>query len=280
MARFRDENTEAIRQWIDDIPNETWSLACDEGGRRFGHMTTNLSEAVNKVLKGARNLPITALVKFTYTRLVSYFVNRLGRARAELAKGNVYCQIVMEKLQENQAKSCAQRVTRFDHQRSRFEVQEPLNPVTQRGGMKWKVDLINGVCECGRWKAYRYPCSHVIASCAHVAVDFYQFVDPAYSIENVAQAYQFEWFPIGNDLNMPPRMGPRIVPDPATKRGKGRPRSTRIRNEMDLVETGPSQHRCGQCGQRGHNRAGCPSLHASVNATMNDLFGDDNVYDP
>ena len=62
LEKFRQTNPE-IQRWIDSIPKKKWSQAYDVGGRRYGHMTTNLSEAVYKVLKGARNMPITALVK-------------------------------------------------------------------------------------------------------------------------------------------------------------------------------------------------------------------------
>ncbi|RYR13648.1 hypothetical protein Ahy_B04g070530 isoform C [Arachis hypogaea] len=48
--------------------SRTYALAFD-GGYRWGHMTTNLVECINSVLKGARNLPITALVKATFYRL-------------------------------------------------------------------------------------------------------------------------------------------------------------------------------------------------------------------
>ena len=37
-------------------------------------MTTNISEVFNSVLKGARSLPLTALVQLTFFRLNSYFV--------------------------------------------------------------------------------------------------------------------------------------------------------------------------------------------------------------
>ena len=37
-------------------------------------MTTNISEAFNSVLKGARSLLVTALVQLTFFRLNSYFV--------------------------------------------------------------------------------------------------------------------------------------------------------------------------------------------------------------
>nr|KYP39208.1 hypothetical protein KK1_039494 [Cajanus cajan] len=49
---FRDVSPE-ICWWTNDISLEKWAIAHDEEGRRYGHMTTNLSEAVNKVLKGA-----------------------------------------------------------------------------------------------------------------------------------------------------------------------------------------------------------------------------------
>ena len=51
-------NVEA-RNWLEQIPLEKWALSHD-GGRRYEIMTTNMSEVFNSVLKGARNLPITA----------------------------------------------------------------------------------------------------------------------------------------------------------------------------------------------------------------------------
>ena len=57
-----------VKAWIGKISKEKWTMAYDKEGRRYGHMTTNLSECVNKVFKGCRNVPITALVKSTYSR--------------------------------------------------------------------------------------------------------------------------------------------------------------------------------------------------------------------
>ncbi|XP_068466322.1 uncharacterized protein [Phaseolus vulgaris] len=54
--------------WIDRIPLEKWTQAYD-GGKRYGHMTTNLAKWINFMLKGARSLPISALVK-TFIDLV------------------------------------------------------------------------------------------------------------------------------------------------------------------------------------------------------------------
>ena len=74
MTKIRRINSEA-QQWLEAIPLEIWTLSHD-GGRRYGIITTNMSEVFNNVLKGARNLPITTLVQLTFFRLNSYFVAR------------------------------------------------------------------------------------------------------------------------------------------------------------------------------------------------------------
>ena len=47
-------NSEALH-WLEAIPFQLWALSHD-GGRRYGIMTTNISEVFNSVLKGARSL--------------------------------------------------------------------------------------------------------------------------------------------------------------------------------------------------------------------------------
>jgi len=67
LEKFR-QLSPAIETWIDRISKDKWMMAYDREGRRYDHMTTNLSECINKVLKDCRNIPITALVKSTYSR--------------------------------------------------------------------------------------------------------------------------------------------------------------------------------------------------------------------
>lgn len=40
-----------------------WAQAYDAGGCRYGIMTMNISEVLNKVLKGVRGLPVSAIVE-------------------------------------------------------------------------------------------------------------------------------------------------------------------------------------------------------------------------
>ena len=60
MATIWRINSEA-QKWLEVIPLQLWVLSHD-GGRRYGIMKTNMSEVFNSVLKGARSLPLTALV--------------------------------------------------------------------------------------------------------------------------------------------------------------------------------------------------------------------------
>ena len=53
------------QRWLKAIPLKKWALSHD-GGRRYGKMTTNMSEVFNSVFKGARSLLVTTLVELTF----------------------------------------------------------------------------------------------------------------------------------------------------------------------------------------------------------------------
>ncbi|KAL5164930.1 Spermidine hydroxycinnamoyl transferase [Glycine soja] len=258
LEKFR-QLSPAIARWIDRISKEKWSMAYDTSGRRYGHMTTNLSECVNKVLKDCRSIPITALVKSTYSRCRKYFVDRGRQAQRQLREGQVYCSKLVTELRKNQEQACSHIVRVYDIHSTRFEVEETFNPITQRGGQKWAVNLNGHYCQCGRYSALHYPCSHIIAACGYVSMNYYQYIDVVYTNEHILKAYSAQWWPLGNEAAIPPSDEAwTLIPDPTTIRAKGRPKSTRIRNEMDWVE--PSDHRkkCSRCGAEGHNRRRCP----------------------
>ncbi|KAL9678454.1 hypothetical protein QQ045_016298 [Rhodiola kirilowii] len=65
-----------VRTWLRNVDVHLWSLAMDTGGMRWGSMTTNASESFNSVLKHGRDLPISALVMFTFKQLNKYFNTR------------------------------------------------------------------------------------------------------------------------------------------------------------------------------------------------------------
>nr|KYP55802.1 hypothetical protein KK1_002027 [Cajanus cajan] len=103
----RDTNAEAA-QWLDNFLREKWTLAWDNG-RRWGHMTTNLVECINSVLKKTRNLPIYSMVMAIYTRCNKFFVQRGREVDAMINTGHVYLEIASKTIQDAQSKANTHR---------------------------------------------------------------------------------------------------------------------------------------------------------------------------
>ncbi|KAL5170571.1 hypothetical protein HKD37_11G032253 [Glycine soja] len=254
LEKFR-QLSPTIATWIDRISKEKWTMAYDRERRRYCHMTTNLSECINKVLKDCRNISITTLVKSTYSRCQNYFVDRDRQAQRQLNEGQVYCSKIVKELRKNQEQACSHIVRVYDIHSTRFEVEETFNLITQHGEQKWAINLNGHYCQCGKYSALHYPCSHIIAACGYVSMNYYQYIDVVYTNKHILKAYSAQWWPLENKAAIPPSDDAwTLIPNPTTIRAKGRPKSTRIRNEMDWLE--PSEHRqkCSRCGVEGHNR--------------------------
>ena len=124
-------------------------------------------------------------------------------------------------------------------------------------------------CTCGKWEANKIPCSHLIAVCAKYNHDATEFMDRFYHVEERYHSYEPIFQPLKDRLEWSEPQERRIVmPNPRLIREKGRPKSTRIRNEMDdndrelptslWIKNGPKS-KCGLCHQEGHNHRRCPT---------------------
>ncbi|XP_016172830.1 uncharacterized protein LOC107615243 [Arachis ipaensis] len=213
---LRSENP-AMCDWANRIEYSLWTQNCDEG-RRFGHMTTNISECVNSILKGVRNLPVCSLVKAIYGRLAELFVRKGKEAEAQLE----------------------------------------TTPTGSFSLGSYRVSLGSQTCDCGYFQALHYPCPHVLACCAYSRITWQPYVHQVYRLCSVSSVYQMGFSPPIPEGFWPPYAGPTVIPDPNKRRARdGRPRSTRIRTNMD--EADPNRpKRYGLCRQPGHTRRSCP----------------------
>ncbi|RYR52810.1 hypothetical protein Ahy_A06g027678 [Arachis hypogaea] len=215
------ERGEAYTNWLNRIPREQYALAFD-GGYRWGHMTTNLVECINSVLKGARNLPITALVKATFYRLNELFTRKRVKAEARISAGHVFFDVVTSKLHANQLASGNIQVSCFDRLNEVFKVRE------MPSGLEFAVDLRGLRCDCGEFQ-----------------------------MDQIRRVYRARFKPLGNPTTWPAYNGPQFVPNPYLRRvTKGRPKMTRFLNEMDTRML-RRPRRCRLCGAEGHSRSRC-----------------------
>ncbi|XP_075659309.1 uncharacterized protein LOC142629237 [Castanea sativa] len=212
---------------------EQWTLSHD-GGHRYGAMTTNMSECFNRVLKGARGLPISALVDYIWCKLVAYFNDRRTKILGDIEHGQEFSKHAMEKYEANYKKGTKLYVRPFNQQNGVYQVCTTHNPHKSDGGdHSHEVRLLENTCTYGKWEIYKISCSHVIAICIREHVDAMMYIDPCYTLQQRLATYSHE-FCVSKDKSLWWKVaGPKLYSDPEMLREKGRPMSTRIRNEMD-----------------------------------------------
>ena len=210
--------------WFSKLDTQKWTQAYDLG-YRYGWMTTNIAECINGVLKGARMLPITALVQLTFYRCVSYFETRRAEIRARMAVGDVYTAYAIEKFRRAEAKASGHTVTIFHRIHETFEVITALHGFhMDKGRNKQVVKLNEGTCSCNKWQSFGIPCSHVLAVSAHMRIDSWQLVEKYYRLDAYASCYAPEFNPIPHESYWPYPDFPILHPDPTSMRDKRRPR--------------------------------------------------------
>ena len=230
---------------------ENWAL-CKDDGNLFHIMTTNASESFNGVLKGARSLPIKALVARTFFRSVEYLYKRREKGEGLNSKPTPKLEAKI-KARAIDARRC--RLVRF----GRYKWQ-----VINGYGEEYDV-MINDsdvTCTCRIPLLQKIPCAHVMAACSAQGFGgntaHHDFASEWYSVESYRATYDPEFNLVRDKKYWDPYNGPLILAPPV-RRLVGRPKSTRCKNVMDEHQT-PKTNRCNKCGSQGHNRKRCTSV--------------------
>ena len=257
LERIRERNEQAW-VWIDSLEKEKWAMAHD-GGCRYGHTNTNVAECVNSVLKDARRLPVVALVQYTFYNMVRYFNNRRNMYASQLASGKVFTSHCMALIEHRMKSAYRHHVTSFSRAQGIFEVKTGYCRETRKGGNTQVLCLADRHCSCGKFEAAKIPCSHALAACMAAGIDYSSYIDPVYTLQTVLKCYRSEFQPLGDETlwpTLPGDDGRVLIPDPDTKRKKGKPAGRR-RNEMDASSSSRVRQHCRRCGRAGHNRKTC-----------------------
>ncbi|XP_017620542.1 uncharacterized protein LOC108464782 [Gossypium arboreum] len=120
-----------------------------------------------------------------------------------------------------------------------LETFQVIETIGRRPGIptrSYGVDLQNKRCDYRRFQTLHYSCAHVVAACTKVSLNVEQFIDDVYTPECTFGIWEKE-FPVLPDLSTweVPSTTFELVPDKGLRRNlKGRPQSSRIRNEMDI----------------------------------------------
>ncbi|KAL4352201.1 hypothetical protein GQ457_06G022340 [Hibiscus cannabinus] len=232
------------------IPREKWLRAYD-GGHRYGHMTTNLTEVINSSLKGTRHLPITSVVKATYYRLATRFVKLSKEAMDWMVAGHIFKPELQQLFHTSAAHANAMGAICFSRHQNQFQVSEYSRPLEGIVQNNYVVDLRHRTCDCDIFQTFKYPCAHVFAACASVHFDVMTLVDPVYRLQTVFKVYRNESFPATRPMTLILHCDTDL---------HGRPHSTRIHCAEDMIvrePTGQAKH-CSICSKPDHTKKKCP----------------------
>ena len=111
---------------------DMWTESHD-GGRRFGAMTTNISQCFKGVLKGARGFPIAAMVEFTQSKLVEYFHDQHKEYLYELLESKKWSEYAFSTWDGNKCKSEKYYLKAFSNEHMIYQVVISFNMCSAGG---------------------------------------------------------------------------------------------------------------------------------------------------
>ncbi|KAL8476981.1 hypothetical protein ACS0TY_029327 [Phlomoides rotata] len=136
-------------EYLRAIDVSKWTFSHD-GGHRYGVMTTNISEAINGVLKGARRLPITAIISAIFTRSKNAFLEREEGALNLQQRNQRWPDRVLNKFNKDQELGMLHTVDLYNHSRRTAKVTARAAGTTHYH--TYRVSLSERSCNCGQWK--------------------------------------------------------------------------------------------------------------------------------
>ncbi|XP_028108994.1 uncharacterized protein LOC114307786 [Camellia sinensis] len=192
LQQIQAIDQEAIN-WVYKMNPEEWALSYD-GGHRWGVLTSNDAECFNSVLKGARNLPISAMVEFTFRRLVKYFDEMGAQAEIDVRNEFQYPRDMQKTIEDGIARANTFRLISYDRPRRVFEVQTFFRH--GRGRNTQIVRMNQPTCSCGKYEIRHYPCSHMLAVMSECGDNPFEYVDLVYRLPVYMRVWETKFNPI------------------------------------------------------------------------------------
>ncbi|KAK5835651.1 hypothetical protein PVK06_011345 [Gossypium arboreum] len=125
-----------------------WTQAYDSS-LRYSHMTSNLAECINFVLKGTHHFPITAVVRETYFCLATLFPKRAASYKGQMQEDPVWCAKVLREINKAKARANTMHIVCHDHDNLLFRVTKFDRPNQCIIGGQYHVRLRNRTSDYG-----------------------------------------------------------------------------------------------------------------------------------
>jgi hypothetical protein len=235
---------QAAKTWLQDQmeQKEKWALAYDEGGFRYGIMTTNSSESFNRVFTGVRSLPVSGIVEFSFMKCNEYFVKRWELAQRNIRKAGVWGKAATNFIKEGEELAKQQIGEPYGPHRHIYSVRG-LGGTSmggeRYGGRNYHVDLDKVECSCNIPQIMHAPCSHMITTCRMRGYNYLAlpYMSLLYLRSNTVRVWEKSFEPYLDPSQWPSYHGPDYAPNPALQKlSKGRRKKKRLKGDMDAMK--------------------------------------------
>uniref|UniRef100_K3XRI6 Zinc finger PMZ-type domain-containing protein n=1 Tax=Setaria italica TaxID=4555 RepID=K3XRI6_SETIT len=194
-------------------------LAFDEGGMRWGIMTTNYSESLNAVFKGIRSRPVSGIIEYSFKKCNAYFVDRWQKARAMLDEGYRIGKVVDDYLSEAELRSVHHLAEPYGPERMVYSIRSYGTTNIggeSHGGRHYRVDLNEVSCTYNVPQLLHLPCSHFITACKARGLNYESplYMSPLYSREHTVKIWESSFQPYLDPSQWPAYEGVGYVPNP------------------------------------------------------------------
>ncbi|KAK1559830.1 hypothetical protein Q3G72_018876 [Acer saccharum] len=241
------------RAWLEEIEPRHWSRHAFDPSIKCDHVTNNMTEAFNSMLKDFRARTYLSLMEFIRRMVMSRFQQR--KEDCNKWKNDIPL-TVNKKIVENSEES---RILKILHAgEGKYEMMGLTRAYT--------ANLLEKTCECGQWQISGVPCCHALAGIRHsyglgslggTKDNIIQFIDPSLTNSAFLRTYNSMIHPIP-DLCVWIDIEAAHVEPPPLKRKPGRPKLLRKRESHEKPKAARSGSViCGKCKQPGHNKRTC-----------------------
>uniref|UniRef100_K3YKX2 SWIM-type domain-containing protein n=1 Tax=Setaria italica TaxID=4555 RepID=K3YKX2_SETIT len=193
---LNDDAKEWLKGEMED--KDKWAQAFNEGGMRWGIMTTNYSESLNGVFKGIQSRPIAGIIEYSFEKCNAYFVNRWRNAREMLDQGYRIGKVADDYLSEAELRSVHHLVEPYGPERMVYSIRSYGTTNIggeSHGGRHYRVDLNEVSCTCNVPQLLHLPCSHFITACKARGLNYESplYMSPLYSREHTVRIWEYSF---------------------------------------------------------------------------------------
>ena len=257
INKMRSISSDAVDWLLEHAPREHW-VEFYFAGNRYGHITSNIAEALNAWLLDVREKPIIALIESHRHKIMKWFSERRQK--------DINTEGILVSTAAEQIKETLNFARRYTVLESNDIIHEVFSPETVS---TYIVRLDNQTCTCFQWQLSGLPCGHACAVSLQLGHDPQEYAKGFYRLDAYRGTYENAIFSAivnaATRIPFPALHGdpygvhlPLLLP-PIICRQPGRPKTKRIRGVNEGGGRVKRLFRCSSCTSIGHTSRTCPN---------------------